>query len=75
MEVLADQCWTIGHTTKGWGSGVALDKNGKPRKMTGDAFNRRKSKPITEGIINADYAANFEDFLNTTTGAKPWCFW
>jgi len=74
-EALADNGWTVGHTTKGWGPGVATNALGQARQMTGKAFNARKAAPPATGIGNADYAANFNDFLDTTTKDKPWCFW
>ena len=74
-EALAEQGWFVGHTMKGWGPGVANDIHGKPRLMTGIAFNKQKTKPPTSEISNNDYAANFEDFLNAAPKDKPWCFW
>lgn len=74
-EALAENGWFVGHTTKGWAPGVAKDANGKPRLMTGKAFNNRKAKPPTTGIGAADYAANFDDFLQDAPAGKPWAFW
>ena len=74
-EALAENGWTVGHTTKGWGPGVATNALGQARQMTGKAFNARKAAPPTSGIGNADYAANFNDFLDTTSQGKPWAFW
>ena len=74
-EALAENGWFVGHTTKGWGPGVARDAAGKPRQMTGAAFNARKAAPPTSGIGNADYAANFEDFLAAAPAGQPWAFW
>ena len=76
-EALAENGWMVGHTTKGWGPGVAKDAQGKPRLMTGQAFNERKATPPASGIGNSDYAANFDDFLDAAAGMpdKPWAFW
>jgi hypothetical protein len=74
-EALAENGWFVGHTTKGWGPGVATNSAGEPRQMTGKAFNARKLKPPTTGISPADYAANFDDFLAAAPKGKPWCFW
>lgn len=74
-EALAEHGWTVGHTMKGWGPGSAKDANGKPREMTGVAFNKRKAAPPTPEISNNDYAANFTDFLDAAPSGKPWCFW
>lgn len=74
-EALAENGWTVGHTTKGWGPGVANDAAGKARQMTGKAFNARKAPPPATGIHNADYAANFDDFLDAAPKGQPWAFW
>ncbi|MFO1437678.1 MAG: sulfatase [Verrucomicrobiaceae bacterium] len=74
-EALAEKGWNVGHTTKGWGPGSAKDVNGKPREMTGKAWNKKKLQPPTEEISNCDYAANFTDFLDAAPADKPWCFW
>jgi N-sulfoglucosamine sulfohydrolase len=74
-EALAENGWNVGHTLKGWGPGVAKDANGHPRKMTGDAYNKRKSEPPAEQISNNDYAGNFAEFLDEAPPDKPWCFW
>ena len=74
-ESLTEHGWNVGHTLKGWGPGVAKDSSGKPRLMTGTPFNRHKAKPPTPEMSNNEYAANFDDFLKTTSSEKPWCFW
>lgn len=74
-EALADNGWLIGHTMKGWGPGVATNANGRPRQMTGKAFNARKAPSPASGIGNNDYAANFADFLEAAPANAPWCFW
>jgi arylsulfatase A-like enzyme len=74
-EALAEQGYFVGKTTKGWGPGVANDAAGKPRAMAGQAFEARKSPPPAKGILNSDYAGNFEDFLKAAPQGKPWCFW
>jgi arylsulfatase A-like enzyme len=74
-EALAENGWFVGHTTKGWAPGVAKDAAGNPRQMTGRAFNNRKAKPSASGIGPADYAANFDDFLDAAPKGKSWAFW
>lgn len=74
-EVLMDKGWHMGITGKGWGPGVANDKDGRPRLITGLPFNRRKAPPPASGMTHNDYAANFTDFLDAAPGDKPWCFW
>lgn len=74
-EALAENGYFVGKTAKGWSPGVAVDKNGKPRQMTGTPFDRRKTQPPAQGISNTDYAGNFADFLKAKPSGKPWCFW
>jgi N-sulfoglucosamine sulfohydrolase len=74
-EALAENGWFVGHTTKGWAPGVAKDAAGKPRLMTGKAFNARTARPPASGIGSADYAANFDDFLDAAPKGKSWAFW
>lgn len=74
-EVLAEHGWKVGHTQKGWGPGVANDASGKPRLMTGRAFNARQAEPLTKEISRNDYAGNFADFLDAAPADQPWAFW
>ena len=74
-EALAEHGWFTGHTMKGWGPGVAKGADGRPRLMTGRAFNARKAVPPTKDMSNNDYAANFSDFLDAAPKETPWCFW
>lgn len=75
MESLGRNGYEVGYTTKGWAPGLALDSAGVPRQLTGEQFNDRKITPPTTGISGSDYAANFEDFLNSGEEGKPFCFW
>lgn len=74
-EALSEHGYFVGKVAKGWAPGVALDANGKQRKMAGQPFDRRSAKPPTSGISPSDYAANFQDFLDAAPPASPWCFW
>lgn len=75
MEVLGENGYHVGFTTKGWAPGVAKDAQGKPRQMTGKRYNARRAKPPASGISAADYAANFDDFLADAPKEAPWMFW
>lgn len=75
MEALAERGWFTGFTGKGWGPGVAATPGGRPRQMTGRAFQARKATPPAHGIADHDYAANFEDFLAAAPTNRPWVFW
>lgn len=74
-EVLAENGYFVGYTTKGWGPGNMGQIDGRPRDLIGTAFNKRKSPPPTSGIIASDYAANFDDFLAARPKDQPFCFW
>ncbi|MGN0190047.1 MAG: sulfatase-like hydrolase/transferase [Candidatus Cryptobacteroides sp.] len=72
-EVLAEGGYRTGYTCKGWGPGNPGQKDGKPRELTGKAYNSRSRNKATGGINRNDYSANFGDFLSD--GEGPWCFW
>lgn len=74
-EAMAENGYFVGKTAKGWAPGVAVDKDGAPRQMTGRPFDKRTAAPPTASIGRNDYAANFEDFLNAVPPGQPWCFW
>ncbi len=74
-EALAENGWTVGHTAKGWGPGIANDATGKPRALTGQAFNTRKASPSVATLSSNNYAANFDDFLDASPAGRPWVFW
>ncbi len=75
FEVLRDHGYFVGHTAKGWAPGDPGTVNGKPRELTGPAFNSQKLTPATSDINDCDYAGNFEAFLNEKPADKPFCFW
>ena len=77
IELLEENGYTTGYTGKGWGPGFAKNINGDFRKITGTAWQKRKTKPPAKAISNNNYAANFEDFLNSANKAKgkSWVFW
>lgn len=75
VEALGDNGYTTGFTAKGWAPGIAKDKDGNGRQLTGTPFNKHKAKPPTRAISSNDYAANFADFLETNEDGKPWFFW
>jgi arylsulfatase A-like enzyme len=75
LEALGEHGYFTGVTGKGWGPGVATDAQGKPRQMTGRAFNARKAPPPANGIAPNDYAGNFAEFLDAAPKGQPWTFW
>ncbi len=75
FEALAEHGYHTGHTAKGWAPGDPGIVDGKPRELTGPAYNERKYEPPTQWMNRTDYAANFEDFLNGNPEQRPFCFW
>jgi arylsulfatase A-like enzyme len=74
-EALGERGYFTGMTGKGWAPGTALDAYGRPRPLTGQAFEKRTAPAPTTQIDCNDYAANFTDFLDAVPEGKPWCFW
>lgn len=74
-EALSENGYFVGKTAKGWAPGVANDADGKPRKLTGQRFDKRRAVPPAKAINGSDYAANFKDFLDANANDQPFCFW
>lgn len=74
-EALSEHGYYVGYTGKGWGPGIANDKNGEKRNLTGKMWNQKKLVPETNGISNIDYAANFGEFMKNRPANQPFCFW
>ncbi len=75
FEALAANGYKAAFTGKGWAPGDPGKVDGKPRRLTGKPYQKRKLKPSTKGIAAVDYASNFKDFLADCTGDEPWVFW
>ena len=73
-EALDADGYFAGFTGKGWAPGVA-EKDGRPRRLTGQPFSEHKTEPPAEFISNNDYAANFEAFLDAVPEGEPFVFW
>jgi N-sulfoglucosamine sulfohydrolase len=76
QEALGEHGYFVGMTGKGWGPGIAKNAAGENRQMAGKPFDARRfpSRP-TKGISPADYAGNFNDFLDAVPEGQPWSFW
>lgn len=74
-ETLRGHGYHVGYTGKGWAPGEAGEVDGKPRELTGPAWQARKVDPPTPDISTCDYAGNFRDFLNDRPEGAPFCFW
>ncbi|MFP4250261.1 MAG: sulfatase [Armatimonadota bacterium] len=75
FEALAERGYHTGHTAKGWAPGNPGTIDGRPRELTGPAYNKRQWDPPAEFMNRTDYAANFEDFLDDNHDDRPFCFW
>ena len=75
VEALANNGYEVGYTGKGWGPGDPGEINGKPRQLTGPAFNNKEMDAPTTAISPKDYTANFEVFLDQKPQDKPFLFW
>lgn len=64
----------VGMTGKGWGPGD-YKSTGFAHNPAGKEWQKRKLTPPFAGVSNADYAANFADFLADRPKDKPFCFW
>ncbi|MGE4488211.1 MAG: sulfatase [Kiritimatiellales bacterium] len=75
-EVLREHGYITAQTGKGWGPGYPGKVDGELRLLVGTSFDTQKYKQrVTTGISPVDYAANFEQFLDSTDGKQPWFFW
>jgi len=74
-EELSERGYFVGYTAKGWGPGVPGQAKGKPRLLTGQPFNQKKTTPPAAHMSNSDYAGNFDDFLAARPTGQPFCFW
>lgn len=75
MEALGAQGYAIGFTGKGWAPGNPGQLDGRPRELTGPAWNKITQAKPTSGISDIDYAANFSAFLQARRTGQPFCFW
>ena len=73
-DLLEAAGYAIGFTGKGWGPGDWAHL-GRNRNPAGTAFNEHKKDTGIAGLSNNDYAANFEQFLNSRVAGQPFYFW
>lgn len=74
-EVLDENGYVVAKTGKGWAPGDPGLKDGKKRELIGTSYDRIKLSPVTSEISNIDYAANFNDFIDSRDKTKPFFFW
>lgn len=74
-EALQQNGYLTAFTGKPWGPGVALNKDGSARSLTGKAYQQKSTTPPTQDISRNDYHENFTDFLDDNSDKKPWFFW
>jgi len=74
-DLLEQAGYAVGYTGRGWKPGN-WEVTGLQRNPAGDAFNKIDvaSKPGS-GIIDTDYARNFDAFLEQKSPDQPFAFW
>lgn len=75
MEALGRHGYHVGFTGKGWAPGDPGRIDGRPRELTGPAFDTLRTPPPTTAMSSIDYAANFAAFLREKPRDRPFCFW
>lgn len=75
VDLLEGAGYKVGFTGKGWGPGDWLG-GGRDRNPAGVEYNDIElGKDRKKGILNSDYAANFEQFFNERDEGQPFLFW
>lgn len=74
-EVLKENNYHVGLIGKGYGPGKMLNFDGSTRKIFDKTYNEKQTTPPAKGISTNDYAANFIEFIKSTTNDKPWFCW
>jgi N-sulfoglucosamine sulfohydrolase len=75
VDLLEAAGYKVGFTGKGWGPGDWLG-GGRDRNPAGDEYNNIKlGKDRKKGILDSDYAANFEQFMGERDEGQPFFFW
>ena len=74
-EVLREHSYITASTGKVWGPGDMGTVNGKKRKFIDQVWGDKKMKPWSKSMSSEDYAANFEQFLESVQDGEPWFFW
>ncbi|WP_146904573.1 sulfatase family protein [Adhaeribacter aerolatus] len=75
VEALGKNGYQVGFTGKGWSPGDPGQVNGKPRQLTGPAYNEIKIAAPTKAISPVNYTANLAAFLDKKPKDQPFCFW
>lgn len=71
-DLLEAAGYWVGFTGKGWAPGEAREWSRNP---AGPAFQDKKNEPPHAHIVDIDYAANFEAFLDQRPEGAPFYFW
>lgn len=72
--ILEEHGFHIAYTQKGWAPND-FKKYNWDKYPLGEQYNKFELNPPADGIENNDYAANFDDFLNSNESNKPFFFW
>ncbi|MCR9294487.1 MAG: sulfatase-like hydrolase/transferase [bacterium] len=78
--LLEEAGYAIGYTGKGWGPGIHAGIDAGKSKFqnvnpAGRPYQSATLKPPYQGISNADYGQNLDDFLDQKPVDQPFCFW
>jgi uncharacterized sulfatase len=75
VDLLEASGYKVGFTGKGWGPGGWL-MGGRDRNPAGEEYNEIElGKDRKKGVLNNDYAANFEQFMGDREEGQPFFFW
>jgi uncharacterized sulfatase len=75
VDLLEASGYKVGFTGKGWGPGGWL-MGGRDRNPAGVEYNAIElGKDRKKGVLNNDYAANFEQFMSEREKGQPFFFW
>lgn len=73
-DILENAGYHVGFTGKGWAPGE-FSIAGRVRNPSGTAYNRYKTNNTAAALSSIDYAANFNEFVNSRQSGQPFCFW
>jgi len=74
-DMLEGAGYHVGYVHKGWSPGNYKAGGWQHNPVGSINYSSRKLVPPASGMGKTDYAGNFEDFLNSCPGGKPFCFW
>ncbi|MEZ4825145.1 MAG: sulfatase-like hydrolase/transferase [Bacteroidia bacterium] len=73
-DILERAGYLVGFTGKGWAPGE-FAIGGRVRNPSGTSYNRNSFRENSSAFSPIDYAANFNEFINSRRPGQPFCFW